>query len=60
MSEQIFTHTIAEFAADLRVSERFVKELIKRGDVKSVLISRKCRRLESPAEFQRRKLEGAQ
>jgi hypothetical protein len=59
MPEHVFTYTYEEFAAELRISTRFVKDLVKRGDVKSVLISRKCRRLESPAAYQARKLGAA-
>jgi len=56
MSE-VYNHTTKTFAAALNLSERTVKRLVADGKVRSVLITKKARRLEPPEDFQARQIE---
>jgi DNA-binding transcriptional regulator LsrR (DeoR family) len=51
-------HTTKSFAAALNLSQRTVKRLVADGKVRSVLLTKKARRLEDPADFQARQVEG--
>lgn len=55
---QVYHHTTKTFAAALNLSERTVKRLVANGEVKSVLLTKKARRLEDPADFQARQADG--
>jgi hypothetical protein len=56
---QVYSQTTKSFAAALNLSERTVKRLVADGKVRSVLLTKKARRLEDPADFQARQVEGS-
>ena len=50
----VYNHTTKTFAAAMNLSERTVKRLVADNKIKSVLLTKKARRLEDPADFQAR------
>ena len=51
---QVYHHTTKTFAVALNLSERTFKRLVRDNKIRSVLITKKARRLEDPADFQAR------